>query len=95
MLEFDLDAEDVRKLGVRAAELVAEHRAGLAARPVFGKVGEAAAAFDEPLPQVGQPAEQVLQAVRERILTRPFGNSHPRFFAFINATADPLGIVAD
>ena len=95
MLEFDLDPEEVRSLGVRAAELVAEHRAGLAAGPVFGKVGEGASAFDEPLPQTGQPAEEVLRAVRERILNHPFGNSHPRFFAFINATADPLGIVAD
>ncbi len=33
--------------------------------------------------------------MREHILQYPFGNSHPRFFAFINATADPLGIVAD
>ena len=95
MHEFDLDAEEVRQLGVRAAELAAEHRAGLARGPVFGKVGDAWTAFDEPLPQTGQPAEAVLQAVRERILPRPFGNSHPRFFAFINATADPLGIVAD
>ena len=51
MLEFDLDAEEVRKLGVRAAELVAEQRGGLEARAVFGKVGEAAAAFVVPLPQ--------------------------------------------
>jgi len=95
MHEFDLDADAVRQLGVRAAELVAEHRAGLAGNPVFGKVGAASAAFDEPLPETGLPAEAVLAAVRERILPRPFGNSHPRFFAFINATADPLGIVAD
>ena len=62
---------------------------------MFGKVGAAAPAFDEPLPETGEPIEQVLATVRERILPRPFGNSHPRFFAFINATADPLGIVAD
>ena len=95
MHEFDLDAEAVRQLGYRAVDLAAEHRAGLLDRPVFGKVGDAAAAFDEPLPETGLPIEQVLAAVRERILPRPFGNSHPRFFAFINATADPVGIVAD
>ncbi len=95
MHEFDLDAEAVRQLGYRAAELAAEHRAGLLNRPVFGKVGDAAPSFDEALPEIGQPIEQVLATVRERILSRPFGNSHPRFFAFINATADPLGSVAD
>ena len=95
MHEFDLDPEAVRQLGYQAVELAAEHRAGLLDRPVFGKVGEAAAAFDEPLPEAGQPIEEVLAAVRERILPRSFGNSHPRFFAFINATADPVGVAAD
>jgi aromatic-L-amino-acid decarboxylase len=95
MHDFDLDAEAVRRLGYAAVGLAAEHRAGLTSRPVFGKVGAAASSFDEPLPETGEPIEQVLAAVGERILPRPFGNSHPRFFAFINATADPVGIVAD
>ena len=95
MHEFDLNAEAVRRLGYAAVDLAAEHRAGLLDRPVFGKVGEAAPAFDEPLPETGLPIDQVLAAVGERIMPRPFGNSHPRFFAFINATADPVGIVAD
>lgn len=85
----------MRRLGYQASDLVSDHRAGLLARPVFGKVGDAAAGFDEPLPADGQPIEAVLAMVRDRVLTRPFGNSHPRFFAFINATADPLGTVAD
>jgi aromatic-L-amino-acid decarboxylase len=95
MKDFDLDAETVRRLGYRAADLVAEHIAELLPGPVFGKVGDAAAVFEEALPEEGLPAEEVLAAVRERILSHPFGNSHPRFFAFINATADPLGVVGD
>ena len=95
MDDFDLDPEAVRRLGYRTADLVADHRAGLLKRPVFGKVGDAAALFDEPLPEDGQPLEAVLDAVRDRVLAHPFGNSHPRFFAFINATADPVGAAAD
>ncbi|HEX9188299.1 MAG TPA: aspartate aminotransferase family protein [Vicinamibacteria bacterium] len=94
MDDFDLDPEAVRRLGYRAADLAADHRAGLLQRPVFGKVGDAAL-FDEPLPEEGQPLEAVLDAVRDRVLAHPFGNSHPRFFAFINATADPVGTAAD
>ena len=41
MDDFDLDPEAVRRLGYRAADLVADHRAGLLQRPVFGKVGDA------------------------------------------------------
>jgi glutamate/tyrosine decarboxylase-like PLP-dependent enzyme len=92
---FDLSPEEVRRLGYLAADAVAEHRERLLSRPVFGKVGDGAAAFDEPIPQEGQPIEQTLQFVRERILPFPMGNSHPRFYGFINATADPIGIVAD
>lgn len=95
MDEFDLPAEEVRRLGYLAADAVADHRAGLGARPVFGKVGAEAALFDEPLPEEGRPVEEILSFVREHVLSRPFGNSHPRFFAFINATADPVGTLAD
>ncbi len=95
MNEFDLPAEEVRRLGRLAADAVADHRAGLGARPVFGKVGPEAGLFDEPLPEDGRPVEEILAFVREHVLTRPFGNSHPRFFAFINATADPVGTIAD
>jgi aromatic-L-amino-acid decarboxylase len=95
MPEFDLDPDAVRRLGHRVADLVADHRARLLERPVFGKVGDARALFDEPLPEEGQPLEAVLDAVRDRVLAHPFGNSHPRFFAFINATADPVAAAAD
>jgi len=94
MDDFDLDPEAVRRLGYRAADLVADHRAGLLQRPVFGKVGDAAAAFEEPLPEEGQPLEVVLDAVRDRVLAT-LRQLAPRFFAFINATADPVGTAAD
>ena len=95
LTDFDLDPEEVRRLGRLAADCVAEHRALLTERPVFGKVGADAATFDLPLPESGRPADEVIAFVREHVMPRSMGNSHPRFFGFINATADPLGIVAD
>ena len=92
---FDLPPDEVRRIGYLAADAVAEHRAQLTQRPVFGKVGAGAAAFDEPVPEEGQPFEEVLAFAREHILPFPMGNSHPRFYGFINATADPVGITAD
>lgn len=92
---FDLAPDEVRRIGRLAADAVAEHRATLVARPVFGKVGSGAAAFDEPLPEEGRPFDEVLAFVKEKVLPLPMGNSHPRFFGFINATADPVGITAD
>jgi glutamate/tyrosine decarboxylase-like PLP-dependent enzyme len=95
MHEFDLPPDGVRRLGTLAVDAVTAHLEGLTGRPVFGKIGPLAAAFEEPLPEDGQSAEEVLAFVRERVMPNAFGNSHPRFWGFINATADPLGIVAD
>ena len=93
--DFDLDPEEVRRLGRLAADCVSEHRARLTERPVFGKVGAAASAFEIPLPENGRPADEVIAFVREHVMPRPMGNSHPRFFGFINASADPIGTVGD
>ena len=95
MDEFDLPPDEVRRLGRLAADAVASHRERLLEGPVFGKVGDAARLFDEPLPEEGRPAEELIAFVREHVLPFAMGNSHPRFFGFINATADPLGTIAD
>jgi glutamate/tyrosine decarboxylase-like PLP-dependent enzyme len=92
---FDLPPDELRRLGALAAEAVAAHRAGLTPGRVFGKIGDRARLFDEPLPEEGQPFEEVLAFVRENVMPFPMGNSHPRFYGFINASADPVGILAD
>ena len=92
---FDLPPEEVRRLGYMAADAIAGHRETLTARPVFGKVGAAADLFSGPAPEEGAPFEETLAFVRDHILPYPMGNSHPRFYGFINATADPVGVVAD
>jgi len=93
--DFDLPPSEIRRLGALATDAVAAHREGLISRPVFGKVGAKAALFDEPIPEEGEPFEAVLAFAREHILPYPMGNSHPRFYGFINATADPVGILSD
>lgn len=92
---FDRPPEEVLRMGRLAAEAIAEHRATLESRPVFGKVGSVAPLFEAPAPEEGEPFDDVLAFVREHVLPFPMGNSHPRFYGFINSTADPVGIVAD
>jgi glutamate/tyrosine decarboxylase-like PLP-dependent enzyme len=92
---FDLRPDELRRLGALVVEAIASDRAQLESRPVFGKVGAHATLFDEPLPEAGRPFEEVLERVRREILPAAFGNSHPRFFAFINASADPVGVLAE
>src|SRR3989442_1610474 len=59
------------------------------------RVAPEAGLCDDPLPEDGRPFEKILPFVRERAPTRPYANPHPRFFAFINASADPVGTIAD
>ncbi len=92
---FDLPPDELRRLGTLAADAVAAHRDALTPGRVFGKVGSRAPLFDEPLPEEGRPFEEVLAFVRENVMPYPMGNSHPRFYGFINASADPVGILAD
>ncbi|MCA1581633.1 MAG: amino acid decarboxylase [Acidobacteria bacterium] len=92
---FDLPPDEVRRIGYLAADAIASHRESLTSRPVFGKVGTAAGLFSGPAPEEGVPFEETLAFVREHILPFPMGNSHPRFYGFINATADPVGVAAD
>ncbi len=95
MTTFDLPPAEIRRLGALVVDAFAESREKLLDRPVFGKVGDKAALFHEELPRAGRPFEDVLSFVRENILPYPMGNSHPRFFGFINATPDPLGVFSD
>ena len=92
--EFDRSPEELRQMGRLAVDAIADHRATLEERPVFGKVGAGSSGSKALLPE-GAPFEEVLAFVQEHVLPFPMGNSHPRFYGFINATADPVGIVAD
>ncbi len=92
---FDLPPDELRRLGELTADAVASHRADLFARPVFGKVGSRATLFEEKLPEEGRPFEEVLAFAREHILPYSTGNAHPRFYGFIQSSADPVGIMAD
>jgi glutamate/tyrosine decarboxylase-like PLP-dependent enzyme len=92
---FDLPPDELRRIGRLTADAVASHREQLFARPVFGKVGARASLFEEALPEEGRPFEEVLAFAREHILPYPTGNAHPRFYGFIQSSADPVGIMAD
>ena len=90
-------ADEIRRVGYRAVDLIVEHLATLPDRPVFSAypraLGEAMAAA--PLPQDGESADEVLSAFARDVLPYPFGNGHPRFYGWVNSPPTPIGIFAE
>ena len=94
---LDLSPDQFRALGYRAVDLLAEQLAGVRDAPCRRALPEALRQdlLNQPLPQAGQPPEELLEAVATRILPYPMGNGSPRFFAWVNSPAAPLAVLAE
>lgn len=51
--------------------------------------------LDLPIPEKGQPAEEVYSDFKNYVFPYNKGNVHPRFFAWIQGTGTPMGVLAD
>jgi glutamate/tyrosine decarboxylase-like PLP-dependent enzyme len=94
---WEWSADDVRRVGYRIADLVAEHLSELPAGPVFRPFpnDRARAMLDEPLPEHGQAPGEIVEAVAAEILPFPFGNGHPRFAGYVNGAPVVLAVLVD
>jgi glutamate/tyrosine decarboxylase-like PLP-dependent enzyme len=90
-------SDEIRRVGYRVVDLIAEHLSSVTKRPVFAPVpAELARAFlDEPAPQTGRDPDDILDVFRATVEPYPFGNGHPRFFGWVNSPPTVMGIFAD
>lgn len=90
-------ADEVRQVGHRAVDIIAEYLSGLPERPVFQPYpGELVRALTaEPIPAHGADVNAVLDDFVNRVAPYPFGNGHPRFFAWVNSPPHVLGVFAE
>lgn len=93
---FEWTAEEIRRIGRRVADLIAEHLSGLPAAPVFRPVPAAVAdaMVATPAPERGEPADRVLDRFAAEIAPYPFGNGHPRFYGWVNPPPAPIAVFA-
>jgi len=93
----DWPEDEIKRVGYRVVDEIARYLTHLPERPPFEPVpGEAVAAFlDTPAPQQGQAADAILDEVVHGPMRWPFGQGHPRFFAWVNSTPAMMGIFAD
>ncbi|MGC4189844.1 MAG: pyridoxal-dependent decarboxylase [Thermomicrobiales bacterium] len=92
------DEARIREVGYRTIDLIAQHVASIRETPVFQPVPlEIVDQFlgPDPTPSSGERAEAILDDIAERVLPYPFGNGHPRFYAWVNPPSTPIGIFGD
>ncbi len=89
--------EEIRSVGHRVVDLIADHLSGLPDEPVFRPFpnDRARAMLDEPLPEQGAEPDAILDRFAAEILPHPFGNGHPRFFGWVNGPPVVLGVLAE
>ncbi|MFI7612314.1 pyridoxal phosphate-dependent decarboxylase family protein [Nonomuraea terrae] len=89
--------DELRLAGAKAAEIMADHLAGVADRPVWRPVpgDELAWLTGQDLPEEGRPLDALLEDAREHVLPYPMGNGHPRFFGWVNSPPNPAGVVVE
>ncbi|NUS05203.1 MAG: amino acid decarboxylase, partial [Nonomuraea sp.] len=89
--------DELRRAGVRAAEIMAGHLEGVSDGPVWRPVPAAERAWlgGLPLPEAGRPLDELLDDVGEHVLPYPMGNGHPRFFGWVNSPPNPAGVLVE
>lgn len=90
-------AEEIRRVGYRVVDMIAEYLGTLPEKPVFQPVPPdvVGAIVDAPVPERGAAVDAVLDEWVERVAPYPFGNGHPRFYGWVNPPPTPIGIFAD
>ena len=64
--------------------------------PVWREIPEEVAqTFRDGLPEEGRPIPEVLVQIRENLLPYTLGNTHPRFFGWVNGAGTPAGALAE
>jgi glutamate/tyrosine decarboxylase-like PLP-dependent enzyme/GNAT superfamily N-acetyltransferase len=88
--------KEIRALGHRMIEDMIDYLQSLRNKPVWQKpTAEVKEVLNRPLPQEGQPAEEVYQEFLSYILPYNKGNIHPLFFSWVQGNGTPLGMLAD
>ncbi len=96
-MTLEMSPEEFRQLGYRVVDLLAEQLATVADSPARQPLTETQRQqlLHQPLPQQPGPPESLIERFAQDILPYPMGNNSPRFFAWVNSPAAPLGILAE
>ncbi len=95
-LEFE-NPETMRQMGYRVIDLLVDYWRTLPERPLGRRPTREAmeSLLNEPLPTQAQPFESVLNEFLQKVLPNIVKVDHPRYFAFVPAPNNYVGVLAD
>ena len=96
-VEFVWSAQEIRRVGYRVVDLIADYLARLPAGPVFRPVPAALADswLETALPRRGESVDQILERFVANVAPYSFGNGHPRFYGWVNSPPAVIGVMAE
>ncbi len=97
VLGWEWSAGEIRRVGYQVVDLIAAHLTQLPQRQVWQPypAEQADALPPTPAPQEGQEADALLAEFARQVAPYPFGNGHPRFYAWVNSPPTTIGIFAE
>jgi Glutamate decarboxylase and related PLP-dependent proteins len=97
MQPLEWDAERMRQMGYRVIDLLVDYWQTLPDRPIGNRAELATLEplLAEPTPTAPQPFEQVLDEFVQKVLPNIIKVDHPRYFAFVPAPNEYVGVLAD
>ena len=95
--KLEMSPAEMRALGYRVVDLIADHFARLADKPVGAKGDPAVLrpAFLEPPPAAPGSADAILSRLENDVFSHILNICHPRFFAFVPSPSNFASVMAD
>ena len=88
--------EQLKKLGHEMVDIMMDHLRDLRNQPVWQKPSEKAKEFlDQPLPRLPQQRNEVFRDFQDHVLPYSKGNTHPKFWGWVEGSGTPFGVLAD
>jgi aromatic-L-amino-acid/L-tryptophan decarboxylase len=96
-LGWEWSPDEIKRVGYQVVDLIADYLTQLPQRPVWEPYPPELAQhlLREPVPETGQEAGALLSEFATTVAPYPFGNGHPRYFAWVNSPPAIMGIFAE
>ncbi len=94
---FEMDAEEIRRLGYHAVDIMVEYFQGMRSTPIIPEktINGLRKCLDETIPRNGQDPHQVLNECQQKIVNQAFRMGHPRLLGWTLPSGTIIGAFAD